>query len=640
MEFGWFSNRKISTKIFFGFAIAMAVNAAVGSVCLQKFYDMHEREQGLTSSQVAPLQALADLRSYLNEHRSAQIECLAARTESHHEQCEKRFRETEREIHSGLEKYSSLISGSDPHNGADEIENAASQYLSDGREAMEIARVPQHKSRSRKRSKSLILAVDLLEGPVASDLNKTLAAIKVATTLNLQASEHASQANAEQNSSMRQWAEFAFAFSTALGLGIALLVGRFVSKPLRQEIAFAQRIAAGNFTEESDAADRADEAGGLARHLNEIQARGQTTIEGTKSYAQRIAVACDLISRPSRQLEEGARSQQEQSVQILLVLQQMASAAKEISGQSISAAETARRTSQTASKGGAAIDGLLTRIRAIAPAVDEISRRIQGLGKSAEQIGKMASVIDDIAGQTNLLALNAAIESARAGEQGRGFAVVAGEVTKLGERTTKATREIGLAIGKIHLETQSALLAMKEGTSLAEASVESTRQAGELLRTILTASQSLDGMVSGIARAAAAEIGKQEQITAGLAEMLKMARESGEGTAQITGATSELAIISAELQNMESCIWQESEARRDARPRRLESGVAEERQKIRDEAKKNERAPRFTANGLVLTPRSEPRLGVAKIHARLLSPEEMPTPQPRAPSTVSSGTRG
>jgi methyl-accepting chemotaxis protein len=71
------------------------------------------------------------------------------------------------------------------------------------------------------------------------------------------------------------------------------------------------------------------------------------------------------------------------------------------------------------------------------------------LTDSAEKIGSVVGVINEIAAQINLLALNATIEAARAGESGKGFAVVASEVKNLAGQTTSATRQIEEQIGLI-----------------------------------------------------------------------------------------------------------------------------------------------------------------------------------------------
>src|SRR5262249_58733674 len=97
-------------------------------------------------------------------------------------------------------------------------------------------------------------------------------------------------------------------------------------------------------------------------------------------------------------------------------------------------------------------------------AVDETKQTdgtVQGLDDSAERIGEVVKLINDIAGQTNLLALNATIEAARAGEAGKGFAVVASEVKSLANQTAKATEEISAQIAAVQKVAHDAKDAIK-----------------------------------------------------------------------------------------------------------------------------------------------------------------------------------
>ena len=92
-----------------------------------------------------------------------------------------------------------------------------------------------------------------------------------------------------------------------------------------------------------------------------------------------------------------------------------------------------------------------------ASSATETSDRISTLATSAQKIGDVVSLIQDIAEQTNLLALNATIEAARAGEQGRGFAVVASEVKSLASQTSHATSEIAQQIADIQAASDDAV---------------------------------------------------------------------------------------------------------------------------------------------------------------------------------------
>src|SRR5262249_4091716 len=184
--------------------------------------------------------------------------------------------------------------------------------------------------------------------------------------------------------------------------------------------------------------------------------------------------------------------------------------------------------------------------------VEGTAKKMEELGRSSDQIGRIAGVIDDIADQTNLLALNAAIEAARAGEQGRGFAVVADEVRKLAGRTTTPTKKIAQMIKNIQDETKTAVTAMEEGTKQVEEGVTSTSKAGDSLKQIIHMSEQVGEMITHIATAATQQSSASEEVNNNMEQIAKLVKESADGAQQSARACQDLSGLALDMQKIVS----------------------------------------------------------------------------------------
>jgi methyl-accepting chemotaxis protein len=174
--------------------------------------------------------------------------------------------------------------------------------------------------------------------------------------------------------------------------------------------------------------DIPDDYGDIASNLNAALTEISASLRSSQDGTDRLAVAAGRIALSA----ESLAAQNTQSADAL------ASVAAEIVGIATQVGTTAANT--------VAVEAASGRARAAAIAsgtvVSEAINAMADIEQSAEKIGQIIGVIDEIAFQTNLLALNAGIEAARAGESGRGFAVVAQEVRALAQRSADAAREI------------------------------------------------------------------------------------------------------------------------------------------------------------------------------------------------------
>lgn len=250
------------------------------------------------------------------------------------------------------------------------------------------------------------------------------------------------------------------------GIIVAYFIARYISQELNKGVKLALEFADGDLTNRLEL-DSKDEIGSLSKALNRA-------IGNTRELIKKAVESSDDLSTSGQQLAATAEEVSAQTQSVNATTQQIAAGMEESSASSeeITAAveEVTNATRILAEK---AEEGNTLSVRVEKRAIEmkddaqkssEMAKKtyqekqkniLEAIDKSkvVGEIGRMTSLISDIANQTNLLALNAAIEAARAGEQGKGFAVVAEEIRNLAVESTKAV----VSIQKLTVQVQESV---------------------------------------------------------------------------------------------------------------------------------------------------------------------------------------
>ena len=227
----------------------------------------------------------------------------------------------------------------------------------------------------------------------------------------------------------------------------------------------------------------------LGLHFNEAQGRLSQTISDVKLSTHEVAQSAGRLKNSTSAL--GAQAAQQKAE-----MQRAHSAIDSVVGM-------VERTAQGAGQARDMVERTRSRATAGLSVMKDAQTAMDEIARSASEISKITSVIDQISFQTNLLALNAGVEAARAGDAGRGFAVVASEVRALAQRSSDAATQIADLIAASGRQVKAGVdLVTQTGEALSEIGglvADAVDKASEIDENAATQHRELQGVAGIIA---------------------------------------------------------------------------------------------------------------------------------------------
>lgn len=269
-------------------------------------------------------------------------------------------------------------------------------------------------------------------------------------------------------------------------------------------------------------------ASGMARSIAEVARRSQAYGRVQEQTTTAVTEMIDSFSRMDVNIQGLSSS----SVVAVRHLREVEGSIQEIQHKAAESALLAgQMLGETTGEGLPAMTGAVEGILEIRERIKELAEAINRLGERSRQIGRIVSMIDEIADQTKLLSLNASIIAAQSGEYGHAFGVVAEEIKALAQKTTLSTQEVETLVITIQSETNSSMALAEEGLGVVEKGRALMEGASRVFGRIRESAQSSNHMALAIKETTTNQAASVRQIATdvlGMAQLVdKIYKASG-----------------------------------------------------------------------------------------------------------------
>jgi len=471
----WFMNISTRSKLFLSFGMVLMLLAVVVATSYYGITVAVQAQRTLFDRDFANSVDLLSVRRDINGARAALLDMMLtdkrAEQEVWHQEVKNRTKNIDVVILGLLQK---RTYGQETIQKLEDLNSTIKAY----NETRENQIVPFIYSGKTEQAKNLVLGLQM------ERYNKIRT---TAEELGLRAEEDAKAGVEQAGKTANESLQISFAVAIvalALGIAIASVLTRIISKPLRVISGIAERVASGDLTVEIRTDGRSDEVGTLVRTF-------QTMVESFREVNREIRDGVNILASSASEILAATTQVASGATETAAAVSETTTTVEEVKQTAQLSSQKAKYVSDSSQKvalvsqgGKKAVEESVEGMNRIRQQMESIAESIVRLSEQSQAIGEIIATVNDLAEQSNLLAVNAAIEAAKAGEQGKGFAVVAQEVKSLAEQSKQATAQVRTILNDVQKATSAAVMATEQGSKAVETGVKQSISAGESIRTL------------------------------------------------------------------------------------------------------------------------------------------------------------